>query len=295
MGQRQTAWFSEASSGERLAQLAVRALLEEAELTPKPGLVDSDSSGSHADMDIALLRRSAFALGPTFGEMALAAFAQKPSQQLRERLAAIGRLGEQAMLQATGGVNTHKGAIWALGLLVAGAAIAGPTASAQLIARTAGEIACFPDRWAPDGLTNGARVRRRYGVQGAAAQAQQGFPHVLEHALPALQRARSSGVPETCARLDALVTLIATLDDTCILHRGGQEALETAKQGARAVLVAGGTATAAGRHALARLDEQLLRDNASPGGSADLLAAALFLDSLQREQARSVDDLTGGV
>ncbi|RNB89798.1 triphosphoribosyl-dephospho-CoA synthase [Brevibacillus fluminis] len=274
-------------SGERLSQAAICALIEEAELTPKPGLVDLASNGSHADMDIELMRRSAQSLTQTFREMAEVAFSQAPSQWLRERLAAIGRAGESMMLQATGGVNTHKGAIWALGLLTAGAAIEGEDAAPALIAKTAGEIACFPDRWAPVGMTNGARVRQRYGVRGAAEEAKQGFPHVISLGLPALQEARARGASEVEARLDALVALIASVDDTCILHRGGEEALREAKKGADAVMQAGGTSTEAGRRALVRLDGLLTSRNASPGGSADLLAATLFLDRLH--------NLTGGV
>lgn len=105
--------------------------------------------------------------------------------------------------------------------------------------------------------------------------------------LPALQEARARGASEVEARLDALVALIASVDDTCILHRGGEEALGEAKKGADAVMQAGGTSTEAGRRALVRLDGLLTSHNASPGGSADLLAATLFLDRLH--------NLTGGV
>jgi triphosphoribosyl-dephospho-CoA synthase len=77
-----------------------------------------------------------------------------------------------------------------------------------------------------------------------------------------------------------LLAIIATLDDTCLLHRGGRVALEAAQSGARDVLQAGGAAQPQGRAALARLDLLLNKLNASPGGAADLLAATLFLDTL---------------
>ncbi len=97
-------------------------------------------------------------------------------------------------------------------------------------------------------------------------------------ALPALARARARGDGETAARLDALVALIAVLDDTCVLSRAGQAGLDRLQAGARAVAAAGGTATLAGRRALRALDADALALGASPGGAADLLAAALFLD-----------------
>ncbi|GMB08077.1 2-(5''-triphosphoribosyl)-3'-dephosphocoenzyme-A synthase [Thermolongibacillus altinsuensis] len=268
-----------------LAELAVAALIEEAELTPKPGLVDRQNSGAHTDLTIDLMIRSARALRPTFVDIAYAAFQRKPSQLLREEIAKIGRHGEKVMFEATGGTNTHKGAIWALGLLVASAAMQGPGTSPREIAAAAGQLASYPDRYAPVQPSNGSRVQRRYGVSGAKGEAKQGFPHVVHIALPTLHEARRNDIPETLARLDTLIALMANLDDTCILHRGGMEALTTAKQLAKAIISAGGVSTPAGWNGLFQLDQALLARNASPGGSADLLAATLFLDQLYRETA----------
>jgi triphosphoribosyl-dephospho-CoA synthase len=263
-----------------LADLAVTALVEEAELTPKPALVDGRGPGAHADLDLAMMRRSAQALRTTFAALAGAAFGQRPGQALRERLGAVGRAGERVMRAATGGTNTHRGALWTLGLLVAGAAMSSARGSARRRAASAGAVARYRDRYAPAAPTNGSRVQECYGVPGARGEARQGFPHVIGVGLPRLRAARARGVPETFARLDALVAVMARLDDTCLLHRGGSDALAAARGGARAVLEAGGTSTPAGWRALRRLDAELLARNASPGGSADLLAATLFLDRL---------------
>jgi triphosphoribosyl-dephospho-CoA synthase len=129
---------------------------------------------------------------------------------------------------------------------------------------------------------------RRYGVAGARGEARRGFPHVVGVALPALRAAREAGRTERLARLDALIALIAHVDDTCLLHRGGRAALRDAQAGARAVLAVGGNATAAGRRAVRSLEAALLRHNASPGGSADLFAAALFLDALDHADGKPV-------
>lgn len=273
---------------EVMAELAVRALAEEAELTPKPALVDRRGGGAHNDMDLDMLRRSAYALRPTFAALAARAHRCAPSRRLREELAAIGRRGEVAMFAVTGGVNTHRGAIWALGLLAAAAAMAPPKAPLVDIAALAGQVAVFPDRHAPTEASHGSLATRRYGVAGARGEARDGFPHVVGVALPVLRAAREAGRPERLARLDALVALIANVDDTCLLHRGGSMALRDAQTGARAVLDAGGNATAAGRRALRSLEAALLGHNAAPGGSADLLAAALFLDALDHAATRPV-------
>jgi triphosphoribosyl-dephospho-CoA synthase len=265
----------------RLAGLAVDALIAEALLTPKPALVDRRGSGAHRDLDLNRLLRSARALHGTFLQMAALAAGREPDQTLRERLALIGRAGECDMLAATGGGNAHRGAIWVVGLLVAARAMGGTAADARAVAAQAGRIAVMPDRFAPSEDSHGARACRRYRVAGARGEACGGFPHVVDVGLPALWAARAAGIEETCARLDTLMAIMASLDDTCLLHRGGLPALVAAQRGARAVLAAGGSSSAAGRHALLCLDADLLARNASPGGCADLLAACLFLDRSQ--------------
>ena len=132
----------------RLASLAVRALIEEAELTPKPALVDQRGPGAHTDLSLTMMKRSAHCLRPSFELMALASFRQIPSQTLREDLGAIGRWAEQSMLlTTTGGANTHRGAIWTLGLLVSAAAMGANSPDA--VAYRARQLACLPDRSAP--------------------------------------------------------------------------------------------------------------------------------------------------
>ena len=267
-----------------LAAAAVAALSAEARLTPKPGLVDRANTGAHTDMDLALLLRSARTLGPWFARLARAAAQHaRPGPDLRAELAAIGRAAEAAMLVATGGVNTHRGAIWALGLLVAGAALR-PGAPAAEIAATAGAIARFPDRAAPPGPgpSHGELAGAAYGVSGARGQAEAAFPHVIGVALPELLAARDAGADPDTAALSALLGLLVTLDDTCVLHRGGRPGLRTVQRGAARVRLAGGPASPAGRVLLHRLDRRLSRRRLSPGGCADLLAAALLLDSLDR-------------
>jgi triphosphoribosyl-dephospho-CoA synthase len=268
----------------QLADLAVDVLTAEALLTPKPALVDARGSGAHRDLDLPAMLKSARSLHGTFLNMATVAAGQQPDQVLREQLARIGRSGESQMYAATRGSNAHRGAIWVLGLLVAARAIQGEIdphaeASPRETAALAARIAAFPDRYAPAQDSHGARVCRRYGVRGARGEAVAGFPHVVEVGLPAMWAARAKGADETCARLDALVAIMATLDDTCLLHRGGKPALEAAQRGARDTLMAGGSSSAAGRRALLRLDAELVERNASPGGCADLLAACIFLDS----------------
>jgi triphosphoribosyl-dephospho-CoA synthase len=302
---RATPWScpGDTTAARRLARVARQALIAEAELTPKPGLVDRRGAGAHSDLSLEILRRSAVAIEPYFTQMALASWGSRPSQSIRERLALIGRQAERAMLDATGGSNSHKGAIWALGLLVAAAAMHGGgdesgddsggesgRLSAFVVAATAGAIASFEDRAIPRPVSHGDAVARRYGVAGARGEALLGFPHAVDVGLPELRRKRLNGASERVARLDALLSIMSSLDDTCLLYRGGPAGLAAAKHGAAAVTVAGGTGTALGRNELYRLDRRLLKLHVSPGGSADLLAAVLLLDALENGQ----DDVHSG-
>lgn len=269
-----------------LGSLAVAVLVDEATLAPKPGLVDARGNGAHADMSLSLMIASAHSLGDSFAAMALAGQqARRIDVALRERLGVLGREAESAMLRATGGVNTHRGAIWALGLL-AGAAgwlgkMRGALPNAQAIAQMAAVIARLPDRHRPVHTGNkGELARAAYGVGGAREQAEAGFPHVMGIGLPALREARARGDAEPTAQVNALLAIMARLDDTCVLARAGRAGLADVQAGAEAVLDAGGIGTLAGRRRLHDLEATMHARHASPGGSADLLAATLFLDRL---------------
>ncbi|PXW45359.1 triphosphoribosyl-dephospho-CoA synthase [Klebsiella oxytoca] len=266
------------TQAQRLAQIASDCLIDEARLSPKPGLVDSRGNGAHQDLNLPLMERSAHSLTPTFHALAQQSWLRPVDIALRETVGRLGREGEAQMMQATAGVNTHRGAIWALGLLVSATAMLGGKGHSQRIAETAAALARLPDACAPKTFSKGLRASRRWQVPGAREEAQCAFPHITTLALPQLLRSRAQGASEEQARLDALIAIMTSLSDTCVLSRAGMAGLDAMQQGAAEVLAAGGCATATGRAALVRLDAQMLAQNASPGGAADLLAATLFLD-----------------
>ncbi|QBE66592.1 triphosphoribosyl-dephospho-CoA synthase [Pseudoduganella lutea] len=286
--------ISPPSCARQLAGLAVAALVDEAMLTPKPGLVDMRGSGAHRDLSWLLMCHSAHALRPAFEAMAHAGATIHDLPALRRRIGAIGRDAEATMMAATGGVNTHRGAIWALGLLVTAAGQVAGGATPAAIASRAGTLARLADAGAPACTGNkGETARWQYGVGGARGQAEAGFPHVTRVALPMLHAARGRGDPESAARLQALLAIVADLDDTCLLARGGRSALLAAQAGAQAVLDAGGVATGPGQAALRALEADMLARGTSPGGAADLLAATLLLDSIAQEQRQEMEGHDG--
>ena len=199
----------------RLGQLATTALYREVALSPKPGLVSPQDSGSHRDMDFRTFVRSLQALRSYFPAIAAAGMAEPGFEPLRQ----LGVAAEARMLAATGGINTHRGAIFNLGLLCASAgalAAAGQEVTAEAVCagvrtRWGGEILGAAR---PDATSHGAEVVRRHGVGGARGEAATGFPAALQIGLPAYRVARTAGASPEHAAVQALFALIATLDDT---------------------------------------------------------------------------------
>jgi triphosphoribosyl-dephospho-CoA synthase len=279
------------ASPKNLASLAVKALVEEAELTPKPALADGRGPGAQADLSLSLMRHSAHHLVPFFELMALTSLEQIPTQTLREELGTIGRWAEHRMLVCTGQVNTHRGAIWSLGLLVSAASM--DAASPEAIVETARQLACLPDSDAPKQQGHGLPAAGPDEVAGARDEAQAGFPSVIAAGLPKLRLSRQVDESETLARLNALLAIMARLDDTWLLRRG-IAALKTAQDGAASILDAGGVATPEGWRLFQQLEHDLLIFKCSPRGSADMLSATIFLDYVSRnEEPKYKGNLTG--
>lgn len=247
-------------AAEHLAGFAVQALLDEVDLTPKPGLVDRRNNGAHTDMDLAMFHRSAHCLRPYFRHAVELGMEQK---HCMKELQQAGFRAESVMLAATGGINTHKGAIYAFGLVLA--------ALGSALVR-GGDIFALSAALAQAGLpsenTHGSAVKALYGAPGARGEALAGFPHA--RAAQQLLR-QHNGDP-----FPALLTLLIQVEDTNLLHRGGADGLKFVRQEAAAIL-AGLPKNYV--NSLLALDDECIVRNLSPGGSADLLALALLLDS----------------
>ena len=281
--------FDALARSEWLSELARQSLIAEAELTPKPGLVDGRGPGSHSDLSLDLMRRSANAIAPYFTRMALASAEAQMDTSLRAVVASIGREAEAAMLRATSGSNAHKGAIWVLGLLLCAASLS-EDSRPELVAEAAGYLARVPDRARPQAVSHGDVVRERYGAAGARGEAYVNFPHVVKIGLPALKAARTGGRTERDSRLTALLAIMSQLDDTCVLYRGGSEANRIVHEGAARVIEVGGPGSPKGNSALIALGQELVSQRISPGGCADILAATLFMDALERSLERVEKD-----
>ncbi len=264
-----------------IGRAATLALYDELALSPKPGLVTLVDNGSHADMDAATFMRSLFALRSYFP--CIAALGQAGAAF--DALEGCGRQAEARMLAATGGINTHRGAVFVLGLLCAAA---GALVQAGQPLQPQAVRAMLQQRWGSDLAARAQRaptlpgglVARRLGLRGASHEAAAGFPVLFETAAPALAAARARGLAPRLARLDTLFHVMAVLDDSNLALRGGLAGLRHAQAAARSFLAAGGAAQPDALQAAAAIGRDFVARRLSPGGAADTVAAACWLQRI---------------
>ena len=249
-----------------VADLAERALRLELDTTPKPGLVDRQDNGAHKDMDYALMSKSISALRPYLTRLAVESAKDIDPAKIKE----IGIEAEKAMLKATGGVNTHKGALFCIGLSVAAASyLASTTGSVEaysfkeLVSRAASEIPSARG-------THGAKAKRSFKAVGAMENARAAYPELFTDWLPYYRSLE--GDPFRCHK--TLLHIMTTLDDTNILHRRGAEGLAHAEAEAARLL------EDFSESGLSSLNKDFIRENISPGGSADMLSLTIFIESI---------------
>ena len=285
-----------------VAQLALRALLTELSLTPKPGLVDRYNNGSHHDMNFDTFLNSAMALFPFFVRYTVAGFSHHGSlNTLFSTLRSIGQEAETAMLHATKGANTHKGANFSFAVLLGATGYWLQQHPDKPFDSTSTDAICtyvqqlcakvvhtdLHGLTSEQATTHGERLFVTYGVTGIRGQAAAGYPEVTQLVLPFWRNNR----PIDCCYhgLQALLLLMNSLTDSNLIHRGGWDAWQTVKQESQQLLQ-----LAQDRQiflkALSQYDETLQQRHLSPGGSADLLALSYFLAFLEQLDQPKKDD-----
>lgn len=259
-------YIPESSIPYLVADLAERALRLELDTTPKPGLVDRQDNGAHKDMDYALMSKSISALRPYLTRLAVESAKDIDPAKIKE----IGIEAEKAMLKATGGVNTHKGALFCIGLSVAAASCLACSTGAveaysfkELVSRAASEIPSARG-------THGAEAKRSFKAVGALENARAAYPELFADWLP--YYLSLEGDPFRCHK--TLLHIMTTVDDTNILHRRGAEGLAHAEAEAARLL------EDFSESGLSSLNKDFIRENISPGGSADMLSLTIFINSI---------------
>jgi len=272
----------------RIARLAVRSLYQELALYPKPGLVSLRDNGAHLDMNADTFVRSLFSLRGYFVDITAAGMCDAGFGELQQ----LGLAAESHMLRATRGINTHRGAIFTHGIL---AAAAGCAAALNIEPSDDNLRKIVMEKWSRDlraiaiasaaTPSHGQLMAARHGVTGARGEALQGFPSVFEIALPALRSALARGADTRFALLHTFFVLLASTMDTNVLFRGGTEGLEFIQTQAGEFLEHGSVFESGWQQRAESLHRQCSIKNLSPGGCADLLAAAWFVHQIQTDQS----------
>ena len=269
----------------KAAILATTALLKEVYLTPKPGLVDRHNTGAHNDMNYQTFLKSIQAVSPWFDRFYYCGYLNKDLQgnALLSALRPLGIACEKNMFIATQGINTHKGAIFSLGLICCAIGhlearqeevehISICKRVASICRSVLNELDLSHKQY-----TVGERLYKQYGFTGARGEAATGFDTVLQYSLPIYLDLLAQGHLEQTALLHALVTLMAYNNDTNVVARGGVVGLTLVKTTSKKLLEQGQLFTSENLSPLFVFDQQLIDHNLSPGGSADLLSVTWFL------------------
>ncbi|HQA47653.1 MAG TPA: triphosphoribosyl-dephospho-CoA synthase CitG [Bacillota bacterium] len=278
-----------------IREAAQKAILYEVAATPKPGLIDRNNSGAHKDMDFFTFMASAAALSNVFAECAVEGL-QYPSLDfagLLQKIRPIGMEAEQRMFRATGGVNTHKGLIFSLGIVCAAAGSIfrksqNPRIPSLEISRRVKEMTAGISERELKGLiekktlTTGERLYVKYGLKGIRGQAESGFEALLKAPITVLREMIDKKLlPINDILVHVLMYLMSDVEDTNVIGRHNLETLRYVQDSAKKALDLGGMLTKKGKDYIYAMDNDFIRKGISPGGSADLLAVTVMMYLLE--------------
>ena len=277
-----------------IGHLASMALQAELDTTPKPGLVDRNDNGAHRDMDHALMQRSIQALHPYFVRLAQLGFTDK--QPCHDEIVNIGIEAEREMFKVTGGVNTHKGALFSIGL--AAVALAGESfcritqaercgtmayndVNSKQIQSLSNSIASLARLFPDTNGTHGSKAKANNILKGALDNAREGYTQLFKAWLPFYIDRIAEG--DNYALHKTLLRIMCDLDDTNIVYRTSMETMQEVKTEARQMLDTSRNIVNF-EAALQAMNTDYIHRNISPGGSADMLSLVVFLSCVVRKQ-----------
>ena len=277
-----------------IGHLASMALQAELDTTPKPGLVDRNDNGAHRDMDHTLMQRSIQALHPYFVRLAQLGFTDK--QPCHDEIVNIGIEAEREMFKATGGVNTHKGALFSIGL--AAVALAGESfcritkaegcgtmayndVNSKQIQSLSNSIASLARLFPDTNGTHGSKAKANNILKGALDNAREGYTQLFKAWLPFYIDRIAEG--DNYALHKTLLRIMCDLDDTNIVYRTSIETMQEVKTEARQMLDTSRNIVNF-EAALQAMNTDYIHRNISPGGSADMLSLVVFLSCVVRKQ-----------
>ena len=281
-----------------IGTLALESMLVEVSVTPKPGLVDRNNSGAHSDMGFFTFIKSAAGLRSCFQEFAEAGHVGGTKNfspdEIFPYIRKIGIEAEKVMFNATNGINTHKGEIFSLGVLSASAGYLegmncnmnseGVMMTASLMCKGLCERDFSDARnKAPEKLTKGERIYIEHGITGIRGEAEAGYPVVRDYALPALRKYLAEGLSLNDSLVMTLIHIMSVNDDTNVIARHGLNVCEEVKEMSRDIIT-----NHEGIDEICGLDDEFIKRNISPSGSADLLAVTYFMYAIEHQDTSGI-------
>lgn len=275
----------------KIASFAVESMLYEVSAMPKPGLVDCNNSGAHYDMDYFTFMSSAASLHDSFDEFVRIGweYRHRPIEEVFPYLREAGKKAEFRMFSFTGGINTHKGMIFTLGILCgcAGWMFGKKPLTFENLSECSAAMCqgiCekeYSGLEQKTELTKGERMYLEYGCTGVRGEVEKGYQTIKQFSLPYYTQLRQAQVNTNDALVQTLLHLIADTWDTNILSRHDMDTMKYCQRYAQKVLDLGGILTEAGKAAIIKMDQDFIERYISPGGCADLLAVTHFVYSLE--------------
>lgn len=276
-----------------ISKKAVDAMLLEVAASPKPGLVDRLNSGAHKDMDYELFVRSASSFYEELEAMVDAGyhFKGRDYHQLFMQIRSIGIQAENKMFECTKGVNTHKGALFSLGILCCAAGVAErENKSSHIESRLVCDLAArmvegitrkeLVQLREDEALSHGEVLFKKHGITGIRGEAESGFQSVLQFGLPELYKGYNH-LSQNDLMLQILLSLMMTVEDSTIVYRHSIETLREVQRLSTEFIREGGMYSRKGLSYICSMDKAFIANGISPGGSADLLGVTLFLAMLE--------------
>lgn len=270
-----------------IAKTALEATIIEVLTHPKPGLVTPFSNGSHNDMDYVTFIKSAKSIAPFLGLFVKAGFNRE--EDVLKELRKVGLEAEKEMFKATHGINTHKGLIFIIGIISAAygnlfyknEGISNEELSNKVKNITRGIV----ERELKNNnyqLTNGQKIFYKYGITGIRGEVEEGLQSIFSYALPTLKSYKKK-LDLNDTLVNALLSLMAVVDDTTVVHRAGLDGLIFVKKTAKEALELGGMLTKEGREHIEKMNQEYIKRRISPGGCADLLSATYLIYKIQND------------
>ena len=251
--------------------LAVNALQQELDLTPKPGLVDTHDNGAHTDMDYGTMQRSIIALRPYFTQLAV--MSSDGTLPAARELQQLGIDAEKTMLNATGGVNTHRGALFSMGLAVVAACnVLANCCNSYILDQWSKTVANIASQMQGCNNSHGSNVKKQHNVAGALDLARTGYKDASKWISFYLHNSNDEHIKHK-----TLLFIMCSLDDTNVIHRAGFEMAQQVKQEAAHLLENFSI------EGLEQMNQSFIARNISPGGAADMLSLTLFLSKLTKQ------------